>query len=361
MVSNINIRISLFFILSCCLISCVGEDYSSSYNSEKNTIFHWRLQSQFTKSEFEFHALQQLAEKIEIMTDGHLSITVYQKNLLGQGPDIFQRVSEGNIEIGMGQPEWWSHMDLGWTAIQAVPFGFMNIETSMMFFLQGKGTDLANQMSQQHGIIWRPASWSGMGFGLITTFPSRYLSDFKNKTILMKKSLGSELLENVSGVKTVQVPPTEIYNAIRNRTVHGVEWGTAYEAYYMKFHRLCNFAISPAFWQPSMISDFLINKKAYEKIPYTYQVALETALKAYSTDVTMEKRRQDIKAVESFYKFGTNISVWTTEDIRLLKRGADRIQAKYANQSYSFKRISDLKRQFKMQYTKHENLHSGRL
>lgn len=354
-----TLRKALFFCLSACLLSCVGNDGSDTYQTEKKKFFHWRLQSQSSKSGFEFQALQQMAEKIAIMTDGKLSITVYQKNLLAQREDIFQKVKKGSIEIGMGSPSWWKNVDLGWAAIQSGPFGFMNLDASMMFFLEGKGTSLANQLSQQHGIIWRPAVWSGMEFGLLTTFPAQYLSDLKGRTFVMEEGLGAELLRTVAGVKTVQIPPTEIHGAIRDGKVHGVEWGTADETFYMKFHRLCDYAIAPAIWQPSVLSDFLIAQKAYNQLPYPYQVALETALKEFSLTMTMRKKRKDFIAMESFLDFGTRISVWSADDVRTWKRASDQLYEKYSEKSYSFRRILDFKKKFKKQYNQYYQIHGA--
>lgn len=297
-----------------------------------------------------------MAEKVSIMTGGKFSITVYQKDLLAKGSDIFQKVKEGTFEIGMGQPHWWRDINPAWSAIQSVPFGFMNLETSMMFFLEDEGTHLANQLSNPHGILWRPASWSSMEFGILTTFPARYLSDLNGKTFMMEEGLGAELFRNVAGVQTVQIPPTEIHGAIRNGKIQGVEWGTPGETFYMKFHRLCDYAISPALWHPSVLSDFLINQDSYDQLPYAYQIALETSLKAYTLAITLQKKTHDITALERFLEFGTEISIWSPEDTLKWKRAADQLFKAYSERSYSFKRVLEFKKKFKLKYDQAEQL-----
>lgn len=84
-----------------------------------------------------------MAEQIRIMSGNRLIISPYPggEKSLASGPDIFAAVQKGTMEMGNGWPNWWSAHDPAWAVMNAGPFDLMNLDASMMFFLEGEGTN----------------------------------------------------------------------------------------------------------------------------------------------------------------------------------------------------------------------------
>lgn len=91
------------------------------------------------------------------MSGGRFIITPYPGGKITGGPDIFNAVKKGTVEMGSGWPNWWSGQHPAWAVMNAGPFDFMNIDASLMYFLAGDGTTLANELANPEGIIWRAA------------------------------------------------------------------------------------------------------------------------------------------------------------------------------------------------------------
>lgn len=53
--------------------------------------------------------------------------------------------------------DWWSGKDPAWALMNSGPFDFTNLDACMIFLSSGEGTQLANEMSNKDGILWRAA------------------------------------------------------------------------------------------------------------------------------------------------------------------------------------------------------------
>ncbi|MFT6558752.1 hypothetical protein [Sneathiella sp.] len=333
-----------YFVLFCAafLISGCIEEETKSYS--------WKLQSHAVSTSLDYQELVVMTDNIRTMSGGRLDITPYPADAVVSGPRIYEAVGERTIEMGNGWPNWWSGQHPAWAVMNAGPFDFMNLDASMMFFLAGEGTALANELSEQKGIIWRPAWWPGMEFGLLSKKPIRGLLDLNEKRVRIGPGLPSEVLAAASGAYTIPLVPSEIRPALENDNLDAVEWTTTAGAWNLGLQDISRYAIVPAIWQPSVLADFLINKTAYSELPKDLQAILETAIKSYTLTTTMKAKKEDINALKLFKDNGTVFSQWSDEDLSRLREASDQILETYkANDEFS-RRLIEKKQAFKAEY-----------
>jgi len=322
---------------------------------EQPKTIQWQLQSQASATSIDFIELQAFSENVKHMSAGRLIITPHPGGVITNGPDIFAAVSEGRIEMGNGWPNWWSGQNPAWAVMNAGPFDFMNLDSSMMFFLAGEGTALANEMAQPQNIIWRPAWWPGMEFGLLSPEPINGLDDLKGKKVRIGPGLPSEVLSEASGAYTIPLVPQEILPALENGDIDAVEWTTAGGVLDLNVHKIAPNAIVPAIWQPSVVSDFLINQDAYDSLSPDLQAILETAIKAYTLTTTFKAKLADFEALKQLLASGINITRWPEDDIARWRSANEAIIARYKKDPYT-KKVIDAKQEFKkdfLDYYKH--------
>ena len=125
----------------------------------------------------------------------------------------------------------------------------------------------------------------------------------------------------------------------------------------MNFHKKgANFTnvtrhiIAPAVWQPSVLSDILISKKAFDSLPANLQQILETAINEYNLLMTLRGKKADMEAFENFKKEGVSVKRWPVEDFKAWKNASESIYSKHLNKSQSFKKIFESKINFKKRY-----------
>ncbi|RRJ82645.1 TRAP transporter substrate-binding protein DctP [Aestuariirhabdus litorea] len=314
--------------------------------------YQWRLQSHALETTLDYQELLLFTERVAKMSNGRLQITPHPggPGALASGPDIFTAVAEGDIEMGNGWPNWWSAQHPAWAVMNAGPFDFMNIDASMMFFFSGEGTKLANELSNSKGILWRPAWWPGMEFGLLSREPIRGLADMKGKRVRIGPGLPSEVLAEASGSFAIPLVPEEIRPALSKGELDAVEWTTTGGAWDLQLGHLSPFAIVPAIWQPSVLSDFLINQQAYNQLPPDLQTILETAIQAYTLTTTLHSKVKDIEALGLFRNNGTRLTQWSPEDIERWRTASNTVLERYRNRDEFSARLIDSKRAFKATY-----------
>jgi len=317
------------------------------------TVHSWKLQSHASQDSLDYQELVKMADNIRLMSNGRLDITPYPAGEIIDGPNIFNSVSDRTIEMGNGWPNWWSGQHPAWAVMNAGPFDFMNLDASMMFFLAGEGTALANELSGPSNIIWRPAWWPGMEFGLLSKEPIRGLRDLHEKRVRIGPGLPSEVLAEASGAYTIPLVPNEIRPALEANNLDAVEWTTTSGAWNLGLQDVSNYAIVPAIWQPSVLADFLINKTAFEELPKDLQAILETAIKSYTLTTTLKAKNEDIEALQRFQNSNTVFSHWSEEDLSQFRQASDRILARYKEQDEFSRQLIEKKQAFKARYNKY--------
>ena len=313
----------------------------------------WQLQSQATETSIDFIELEKFSQNISLMSGGRLEIIVHPGGFITGGPDIISAVSEGRIEMGNGWPNWWSGQNPAWAVMNAGPFDFMNLDASMMFFLAGEGSDLANQLAAPLGVLWRPAWWSGMEFGLLSRQPVNGLDDLKGKRIRIGPGLPSEVLTEAAGSYAIPLVPSEIEPALRAGDLDAVEWTTAAGVWDLGLQEISPYAIVPAIWQPSVLSDFLINKQAYDQLSPDLQAMLETAIRAYTLTTTFKAKLKDFQALERLKKQGLSFRRWSARDIKRWRAANDKVLQRYTDRDPYIKQLITKKRTFRDEYNRY--------
>ncbi|MEH6496308.1 MAG: TRAP transporter substrate-binding protein DctP [Pseudomonas marincola] len=342
--SHRKIAVAAMLLCTFLLTGCIEDEAE---------VHSWRLQSHAINSSIDYKELVIMADNIRLMSKGRLDITPYPADAIVGGANIFEAVSNRKIEMGNGWPNWWSGQHPAWAVMNAGPFDFMNIDASMMFFLAGEGTALANELAAEKGIIWRPAWWPGMEFGLLSKEPIKSLSDLHEKRVRIGPGLPSEVLAEASGAYAIPLVPSEIRPALEANNLDVVEWTTTAGAWNLGLQDIISHAIVPAIWQPSVLADFLINKKAFSELPIDLQAILETAIKSYTLTTTLKAKNEDIKALKLFEDNGTIFSSWSKEDIELWRTASDRILNTYKKRDGFSKRLIEQKQAYKAKYDKY--------
>lgn len=316
---------------------------------EKKDVFNWRLQSQATEKSVDFKELKKFANNVRLMSAGRLVITPYPGGDITDGADIYPAVKERRIEMGNGWPNWWVGQNPAWAVMNAGPFDFMNLDASMMFFLADEGTEIANELSLPDGVMWRPAWWPGMEFGLLSKEKINGLDDLKDKKVRIGPGLPSMVLEKASQAQVLPTVAQEIRPALENGDLDIVEWTTAGGAWSLGLNDITGYALVPAVWQPSVLSDFLINQSAYEELPADLQAILESAIRSYTLTATMKAKKQDFVAFELFQQEMKSIEKWQPEDIARWRQASDEVLNSFSDDLMS-RQIITKKQAFKDKY-----------
>lgn len=341
-------RVLFISLLLVCLSSCEQQKQAQVHN--------WSLQSQAVATSTSYMEIEKLTQQISLMSGGRLNITPYSAGKLVHGPDIFNAVSDNTVQMGSGWPNWWSAQHPAWSVMNAGPFDFMNIDASMMFFYEQGGLELANELSLEKGVVWRPAWWAGMEFGLVSKQPIQGLDDLTGKKVRIGPGLPSEVLAKASNSLAIPLVPEEIKPSLESGNIDAVEWTTAAGIVDLDLMESSPYGIVPAIWQPSVLADFLINKQAYDALSPDLQAILETAIKSYALTTTMKAKVSDIEALRLLKQQGMKLTKWSDSDMQRWRVASDQIISQYKQDDGFSKRLIDKKQAFKKEYDEYYEL-----
>jgi TRAP-type mannitol/chloroaromatic compound transport system substrate-binding protein len=322
----------------------------------KQEVIRWDIQSQATSSSTDYKELVKMTSNIRTMSAGRFIISPHPGGEITGGPDIFNAVKTGKVQMGSGWPNWWSGQHPAWAVMNAGPFDFMNIDASLMYFIAGEGTKLANELANPEGIIWRAAWWPGMEFGLLSKKPIEGIKDLKGMRVRIGPGLPSEVLAAATGAYAIPLVPSEIKASLKADSLDAVEWTTVSGAWNLGLNDIATHAIVPAIWQPSVLADFLINQKAYAALPEDLKAILETAIKSYTLTTTAIAKVEDFSALKAFQKNGTSIKQWSKSDIETWHLVSDEILDQYKKNDNFTKQLIESKQKFKKEYSTYYKL-----
>ena len=326
--------------------------FTSQYIEQQKTPppIHWKIQSQAPEQNPDYQTLVEFTEKVKTMSAGRLNITPYPQGAITKGAGIFTGVKKGTTQMALGWPNWWLKEDMGWAAIQSGPYDFMNIDASMLYFFEGEGMELANKLAAPQGILWRPAWWAGMEFGILSNTQIKGLDDLKGKKIRIGPGVPADTLIEAAGAFSTPITPEEIIPLAGSGLLDGVEWTVPGATLMLGFEKAYPYLIAPAVWQPSVLADFLINKEAYDALPADLQAILESAIKDFTITTTLRSKNIDITAFNKFSEDGYTINTWSKEDLNRWKQASDKIYRRYRDRSESFNKIYESKMNYKSRY-----------
>lgn len=323
---------------------------------KEQQVIHWDIQSQATSSSTDYKELVKMTNNIKTMSAGRFIITPHPGGEITGGPDIFNAVKSGRVAMGSGWPNWWSGQHPAWSVLNAGPFDFMNIDASLMYFIAGEGTELANELANPEGVIWRAAWWPGMEFGLLSKKPISGIDDLKEMKVRIGPGLPSEVLAAATGAYAIPLVPDEIKTSLESDSLDAVEWTTVSGAWNLGLNDIATHAIVPAIWQPSVLADFLINQDAYNALPEDLKAILETAIKSYTLTTTAIAKVEDFEALKAFKNNNTSIKQWTKSDIEKWRVVSDQVLNQYKETNTLTKRLIESKQAFKKEYNTYYEL-----
>jgi len=149
-----------------------------------------------------------------------------------------------------------------------------------------------------------PFAITGPESGFRTNKPIRNLKDFKGVMLRTGVLQTIWVMEQV-GAKPMRIPGGEIYMALKLGTIDGAEFSAPATDWSMKFQETTKYWITPQGWhQAGCVSDLMINKKAWDKLPKDLQAIIETAAMANMVWSYAKSNWMAMEATENFFKAG---------------------------------------------------------
>ncbi len=287
---------------------------------------------------------QKLAKLVKKMSDGRFIIKVDGKEKHKAALGILDMVKGGQYQMGHSASYYWKGKDIKTIFFTTVPFG-MTKDEQYAWFYYDDGMKYMKKVYDKFKVLSFPGGNTGVQMGGWFKKEINSLNDLKGLKMRIP-GLAGEVFSKL-GVNVTNIPAGELYTSLDRGTIDALEWVGPGMDIKMGFHKIAPYYYT-GWHEPASEMQFLINKRAFKKLPKDLQQILLTAIKAVSADMFYENFDASAKAWAKMKKEFPNIKVKTFPKpvLEAMKKATDEVLDNYAKKDPLFKEILDSQRTY---------------
>ncbi|PTU76693.1 ABC transporter substrate-binding protein [Pseudomonas indoloxydans] len=318
-------------LLALGLIGCKDDSAPADQAAAPAQTFHWKMVTTWPKNApGTGTAAERLAERVNAMSAGRLTIKVYAAGELVPALEVFDAVSRGTAELGHGTPYYWKGKVPAAQFFGAVPFGLSTLEMNA-WLNKGGGQALWDEAYAPFGLKPLTAGNSTMQMGGWFNKEINSLADIKGLKIRMP-GLGGEVWSRL-GATTVVMPGGEIFTSLQSGAIDATDWVSPYNDLAFGLPKAAKYYYYPGWQEPQSVLELLINQKAFDALPADLQAIVTEAARAATQDMMDDYVYHNALALDELKKSGTLLKRFPDEVLQAMQRESEQVLGDLAAQS----------------------------
>jgi len=284
-------------------------------------------------------AANNMAEIANKISNGRLEIKVDTANKHKAPLGILDMVKGGQYDMGHSASYYWKGKDINTLPFTSMPFGLTSPEQYAWFY-QGGGLELMQKVYDKHNILSFPGGSTGVQMGGWFRKEINSLDDLKGLKMRIPGFAG-EIMAKV-GVQVTNIAPGELYTALDRNSIDALEWVGPSMDIKMGFHKIAPYYYT-GWHEPASEMHFMINKRAYNKLPVDLQEVLKVAMRVAAYDMYIQNYDMNATAWENMKKEYPNIQVKTLPNdvMEALKKANKELRDELGSENPLLKEVFD--------------------
>ena len=344
----------LFIILG--ITSCTNETTDSETVSiDKDKTYNWRLVTSWPKNYPGLGmAPERIADLVEEMSDGQMTITVYGAEEQVPAFGVFDAVSSGSHQMGHSGGYFWKGKVPAAQFFTSVPFGLTADEINA-WVNRGGGLELWREIYEPFNIYPIPAGNTGTQmFGWFNK-EINSLEDVKGLKMRIP-GIGGEVLKEAGGIP-VTLPGGELFTALQTGVIDATEWVGPYNDLTFGFHQAAKYYYYPGWHEPGPMLELIINLDEWNSLPKHLQVIIETATKAVNQDMLDEYLAKNNQALTELVEVhGVELRRLPDDVIEEFRMISDQILEELAQEDESIAKVYNSYKSFKQDVSEYHKI-----
>ena len=344
----------LFIILG--ITSCTNETLDSETVSiDKDKTYNWRLVTSWPKNYPGLGmAPERIADLVEEMSDGQMTITVYGAEEQVPAFGVFDAVSSGSHQMGHSGGYFWKGKVPAAQFFTSVPFGLTADEINA-WVNRGGGLELWREIYEPFNIYPIPAGNTGTQmFGWFNK-EINSLEDVKGLKMRIP-GIGGEVLKEAGGIP-VTLPGGELFTALQTGVIDATEWVGPYNDLTFGFHQAAKYYYYPGWHEPGPMLELIINLDEWNSLPKHLQVIIETATKAVNQDMLDEYLAKNNQALTELVEVhGVELRRLPDDVIEEFRMISDQILEELAQEDESIAKVYSSYKSFKQDVSEYHKI-----
>lgn len=287
---------------------------------------------------------QRLAKVLNEMSGGKFTLRVEGAEKHKAALGILDMVKGGQYDMGHSASYYWKGKDMAMVFFTSVPFG-MTASEQYAWFYYGGGMELMQEAYDKYKVLSFPGGNTGVQMGGWFRKEINSLEDLKGLKMRIP-GLAGEVFAKL-GVNVTNIAPGELYTSLDRGTIDALEWVGPAMDIKMGFHKIAPYYYT-GWHEPASEMQFLINKRAYNKLSPEFKAMLDIAIKAVTAEMYIENFAGSVDAWAQMKTEYPDIKVKTFPKpvLKAMKTAADELYDSYAAEDPQFKKVLDSQREY---------------
>ena len=248
------------------LSSCKGgtPDNPSKAPATIKKKIRWKMATAFPKN-FPGSDLnaQKVKNKIEVASDGQLTVEHYGAGEIVPAFEIFDAVRNGTIDCGISAPYYWISKHKAIPFFCTVPGGMTGIE-KFTWITYGGGQQLWDKLYSEFGVKSILSGNTGVQMG--GWFRNRINSADDFKGIKMRiPGIGAEIVNQLGGT-AVNMPAGEIMPSLQQGVIDAAEWVGPWVDKISGFHKITKYYYGPGIHEPGTANELIMDLSKWNEL-----------------------------------------------------------------------------------------------
>ncbi|USD36838.1 MULTISPECIES: TRAP transporter substrate-binding protein [Ferrimonas] len=338
-------RVMVTALLTLALLGCSKPQDQEVAATQPQQLHQWKLVTSWPKN---FPGLgmapERFAERVNQMSNGRLTITVYGAGDLLPAFEVFDAVSQGTAEMGHSAAYYWKGKVPAAQFFSSLPFG-MNAQEMNSWLRYGGGMALWHEVYAPFGIKPLAGGNTGVQMGGWFNKEINSLEDFKGLKMRLP-GLGGEVLARLGGVP-VTLPGRELFTALQTGAIDATEWVGPYNDLAFGLHKAATYYYYPGWHEPGTTLEFIVNQQAYDALPVDLQAIVVSASQAVNQDMLDEYTMRNIDALQALVQdHGVQLRRFPDDVLDALRQASAQVVAEQAASDPQMKKVYDSYRNF---------------
>jgi TRAP-type mannitol/chloroaromatic compound transport system substrate-binding protein len=303
----------------------------------------WRLQSVAGAGTNEYKNLvEKFAQYTKELTEGKVQIKTYPAGMLMKSSEVPEAVSKGVLDVGHTYLVYMSGKDPALKAVNEWPAQAHPLQ-GVMWFYEGGGADLMRKIVGKHNMYFLGVA-PILGEQIWSTKAIRTVEDLQGIKMRGAGLAGDSFAR--LGASVVAMPGEEIYQGLQRGVIDAVEFTTMPVNFGLGFHEVAKYVMLPSY-SAGATADFVINAKAWSKVPKELQPKIEQALQLAGYEYYRSAMIEEAEITEKLKKSGVELVRWSDEEMQKLERARIAVmKERYAADSPAFAEKFDSQLEF---------------
>ncbi|WP_425039161.1 TRAP transporter substrate-binding protein [Primorskyibacter sp. S187A] len=221
-----------------------------------------------------FDAAQRVADSINAMSDGSLTVEIKAAGELVGAFEVFDAVTSGQADMYHAADYYFINQHPAYAFFTSVPFG-MTAQELMNWYNHGEGAALHDELGEIFGLKSFLAGNTGAQAGGWFAKEIAGPEDFNGLKFRMP-GLGGQVLGTM-GASVQNLPGAEVYQALASGAIDGTEWIGPWADEKAGFQEITKFYYTAGMHEPGAGLSLATNRDVFDSLTPSQQKIIEIA------------------------------------------------------------------------------------